>query len=421
MFYEDPYAHIFEAIVTDVQNVKVIENGAEIEKTELALDKTCFYPESGGQISDTGTIEGEAVEYVHEFKNVAGDYIIHHRLKKAFDLKPGATVKCSIDSELRIRNMQNHTGQHILSESFIRTHDLHTISMHMGLDYMSIDLAVSDKFGASLPKNFKLDKKIIEDAENMANSIIRKALDVKTFYVNKAELSNYKLRKTPELEDDSVRIVEIGGFDVSLCCGTHVKNTGEIGIIKVISQEKAGGAVRIKFLCACQCFEDYRKKNYILSESSEMLSIAFSDLPKTIEKINQENKAIAKSRAELFDKYFAEFASGLCAGKHIENGIYLSECPDFDFNEISKMAQIFSKAQGSFGFILIKTDQAAGTFRFILGKTASYPRDVKQIFSEISVEFSIKGGGSQLVVQGGSVETRMLADFTKKVKERLSL
>ncbi len=416
LYYENPYLSTFESPVVSARNY----GEADGLKTELILERTCFYPESGGQTADRGAVQGIGVESVFEEKSPSGETVIVHRLERALDITAGDTVKCEIDFDARFQNMQDHTAQHILSEAFIKTADLHTQSMHMGSDYMTIDLAVTSKHGRIDAKNFRLDRAILDAAETLANSIIHKNLKIESFFAPKTELGAYNLRKTPELEDDTVRLVSIKGYDNSLCCGTHLSSTGEAGAIKIIGQQKANNAVRIKFVNGMKALADYRNKNYIISDASEYLSIDYSDLLKSIERLNAENKALAKKKSELADLLCHATAERLSEGKYIENGIYWHEPADTEFGELTRMGQIFSKAPGSFGFVLINRDPAAGFFRFVIGKTAPYAGDVKKVFGEITAVFNIKGGGSALVSQGGNIASERLEEFKKLVKTGFS-
>ena len=189
LYYEDPYMKKNDAVVIKTREYKCAgENGAEISKSEIITDKTCFYPEGGGQTADRGTINGLEVDSVYEEKDENGCAVIVHRLGGPCAIKPGDVAVCEIDFDARFQNMQDHTAQHILSEAFIRTADLHTISMHMGSEYMTIDLLVTEKHGRISEKNFKLDRAILDNAENLANSILHQNLKVRSRQIGRAHV-----------------------------------------------------------------------------------------------------------------------------------------------------------------------------------------------------------------------------------------
>jgi len=444
MFYESRYESVFSASVISVDKPE----GAGVEALDVVLDRTLFYPEGGGQVCDTGKIAGFDVESVFEKEDDSGAASIYHRIvaNNGAALKKGDSVKCEVDFKRRFQNMQDHTGQHVLSEAFIRTAGLNTVSMHMGAEYMTIDLAVENP-----PKNFKLEKNVIEAAEDMANETVFRDLEVKTFFISKAELSMYSLRKTPELKDENVRLVDIFKYDTSLCCGTHVSRTGEIGMIKVIGQEKVNQGVRIKFVCGARALADYRIKNTILSEIAESLSVKNTELKKAFEKMTDENKALSKAKADLFEKYYSRLSEDLCAkmpiqshtseapgkalpsdgvigdltaGKGIERSVYFDQADGLSYQDIVRVGQIFSKAPGKFAFALAKIEQqpdGAKTFRFVIGRTASHPVDMKALFAEISAAYTIKGGGSPQVVQGGNIPAGKLEEFKAFIVGKLGI
>ena len=426
LYYDDLYCRKNESKVISAADFKCTgESGEEIIKTEIVLEATCFYPESGGQVSDRGLINGAGVEYVYERKNADGENEIVHRLCSRVDISPGDKALCELDFAFRFQNMQDHTSQHILSESFIRTAGLHTISMHMGADYMTIDVIPDKNCVPAESKNFKFDSAIVDETETLANSIVHQNLKVVSFLTPASGLDKYFLRKRPALEDEMVRLVSIEGFDNSLCCGTHLAHTGEAGAIKIIGRQKANNAMRIKFVAGMKALLDYRRKNYILLSAAEYLSADYSDLLKSVEKLNHENKTLAKRKSELVDSYYSKIAEELNGGKYLENGIYWFEPSDMHYAELSRIAQIFSKAPGNFCFVMINNEAAVGglqggAFRFIIGRARGGAGDVKNLFATLAGRFNIKGGGNELIVQGGNIESSKIDEFKKIVKEGLA-
>lgn len=417
LFYEDPYLKKNDAVVLAAREYK--SGGANVPVAELITDRTCFYPEGGGQISDRGDINGESVECAYEEKDADGGTVIVHRMAAPSSIKAGDRVTCEIDFGARFQNMQDHTAQHILSEAFIRTADLHTVSMHMGSEFMTIDLLVTEKHGRVNEKNFRLDRGVLEAAEDLANSVVQRDLPVVSRIIDKNALAGVSLRKMPDLPDEKVRLVSAEGFDNSLCCGTHLSSTGQAGIIKIIGQQKANNAVRIKFVSGMRALADYRKKHYVLADAAEYLSIENSELMRSIERLDAENRSLAKKKNELFDAFYALVARGLGEGTLLDNGVYWSEPEGMEYGEMARMGQIFSKAEGCFGFVLTAPD-ASGTFRFIIGRTAKYPRDAKKAFAAVAAAFGAKGGGSPMVAQGGGIDRSRFEEFKNFVRTEFS-
>jgi len=221
---------------------KVIKIDEKDGLWRIYLDSTAFYPTSGGQLFDTGTLNEQAI---CEVLNENGD--IAHIMKTVPDFKSGQTVLGKIDPERRRDNKQKHTGQHILSRSFIETCEAVTVSAHLGEEDSTIDL---DASGLT-------DEQIVM-AENLANDIIYKNRPVRMEFVSGDELAKYPLRKIPADKKDQYRLIIIEDFDWSACGGTHCNSTGEVGVIKITGQEKIRGCLRFHFLTGWIALEDYR-------------------------------------------------------------------------------------------------------------------------------------------------------------------
>lgn len=413
LYYEDSRIFDFEASA-----VSVADAPDKPGFIAVVLDRTCFYPEGGGQVADAGTIGGIAVAGVLE----SPDGSVVHLLPSdpQTPLRAGAPVSCSVDGRSRLQNMRDHTGQHILSESFIRTGGCHTVSMHMGAEYMTIDLAVPAAAGV---KNFRLSKEAVDAAEDMANETVRADLEVSTRVVDRTGLSEFSFRKMPDLPDGSFRVVRVGDFDTSLCCGTHVARTGEIGLIKVVGQEKVPSGVRVKFLTGARALADYRIRAETTDDIAASMSIRPADIKAAVERLEAENRALSKSRGDYFDRYHAMAAARLAAGEGVTRGFFFDEPADLSWQDVTRAGQIYSKACGAFAFVLIRREDAPGSkaFRFVAGRSAGHAADMKAFFAAASSAFKVKGGGSVQVVQGGLVDVSRLDEFKAFAAERLSV
>ena len=234
LFYENPYQTEFTA---EVINVIEKENKYHIE-----LNETYFYPEGGGQPSDTGYINGAAVTYVYE-ENAK----IYH----VVDVKPLKIhkVKCSIDFDLRYDYMQQHLGQHILSACISNLFNATTIGFHLGVNSTSIDL---DKI---------INSDEIKMAEKKANKIILDNINIEVLYPTNSELKKLSIKKIPVKIGEKIRIVKIGDLDVNPCCGIHPRSTIEVQLIKIIKFEKYKTGIRIEFICGVRAVSDYDLKH----------------------------------------------------------------------------------------------------------------------------------------------------------------
>lgn len=244
-------------------NARIMENKFKDNKFYVKLNKTIFYPHmSGGQIGDEGSIDGIEVLDVYEKK----DDIIHV-LK---DLPKGEHVELSINWDIRFRNMQQHTGQHILSNAFYKLFDFKTLSFHMGENSNFIDIDT----------NF-LNENIIEKIESYANRIVFSNFEISNYIVDKEYISNLPLRGTSTKKND-IRIVEINSLDFCVCDGTHHRRTGEVGLIKLMNWYKIKENYRVEFVCGVKALEDYQLKNSIIMELRKSLNVNINDIVDTI-------------------------------------------------------------------------------------------------------------------------------------------
>ncbi len=261
-YYNDPYTTEFEATVTDCYE----RDG----KPVVLLDNSYFYPTSGGQEHDNGYIgESEVTDVVEENGRII------HMVTKALDKGP---VSCRIDRERRIGNMQQHTGQHILSAAFDNLFGIATVSSRLGEYAGTIDLSRTPS------------ESEVSLAVETANSIIRENRPVAVRYAESDELATLNLRKAPKVEG-TVRIVDVQDFDKSPCGGTHCTHTSEIGVILTGSLEKIKSSLtRIEFFCGQRALKRYYEVFGSALESSKLLSSGVDDLPPAVEKIKAQLK-----------------------------------------------------------------------------------------------------------------------------------
>ena len=233
LYYQTPYVKSFMCTVERCE--------ASGKGTWLAvLNQTGFYPEGGGQPSDTGTLNQVPVLSVHE----KGEEILH---ELASPLEPGTLAEGIIDWQKRYDNMQQHTGEHILSGLVHRFYGYENVGFHMGAEEVTVDF------------NGMITADGLDRLEDAANQIVYDNVPVHTLYPAKEELASIDYRSKKELSGQ-VRIIEIPGGDVCACCGTHVENTGEVGIIKIRGMIHYKGGVRISMLCGRRALLDYRNR-----------------------------------------------------------------------------------------------------------------------------------------------------------------
>ncbi len=297
LYYADSYCTSFEANLTSMTTV----NGAPA----AILDRTCFYPTSGGQPHDTGTLGGAAVLDVIVRES---DGEVLHVLNRALG---GGRVSGQVDWARRFDHMQHHTGQHILSRAFEQLAGAETVGFHMSPDSMTIDLDRPDLAPAT-----------VDVAEDLANQIVTEDRPVRAWFPADDELAALALRKVPDVEG-RFRVVAIEGFDVNACGGTHVARTGAVGLIKVLRTERRGDILRVEFRCGARALRDYRLKNALLHQIAAELTTGFAELPAALTRLRDENKALRRDLRQAQALALAHEAETLWAAGEQIGGVRL--------------------------------------------------------------------------------------------------
>jgi alanyl-tRNA synthetase len=271
LYYTDAGVLEFDARVVDVRDL----NG----KTAIVLDRTAFYPTSGGQPFDTGTLgEARVVDVVD-----AGDEILH-----IVDgpLATGTDVRGVIDAARRLDHMQQHTGQHVLSAAFDRLFQNRTLSFHMGADVSTIDLAKVQS------------AEDVERAVDDANRVVWENRPVTVRFASADEARTMGLRKE-SIREGELRLVDVTDCDLSACGGTHVPSTGTIGVVAVTATEKFKGGLRVSFVCGNRALRSFRALRDSVAGSVRALSVLPAELPAAIQKLQAESKTLRKRGTDL--------------------------------------------------------------------------------------------------------------------------
>jgi len=275
LYYQDSRLLEFDARVIDLRER---EDGA----VAVTLDRTAFYPTGGGQPNDLGTLgEAQVVDCID-----AEDEGVLHVVVGPVP-QPGDTVHGKVDWLHRLDHMQQHTGQHILSAALVKLFDAPTRSFRVLAQQCEIDVELQDPTDAR-----------IEAAVDLANQIIWENRPIGILNVTSAEASSLPLRKEPARAGD-LRVIEIDGFDLTPCGGTHARATGEVGIIAVRSWERAKGLTRIQFMAGIRVLNDYRHANRTATEVSVVFSAGRDDAPGLVTRLIEENKRLSRRVREL--------------------------------------------------------------------------------------------------------------------------
>lgn len=364
LFYKDPYLMECEAEVKDIIN----KDG----KTLVVLDRSPFYPEGGGQPSDTGEINGIKVLYVYEEK----DIIYHHVEKEPEDKK----VLCKVDFNRRFDHMQQHSGEHLLSGAILKLYNGNNKGFHLGEDYVTIDIDIDG-----------MTDEMIERIEEEVNSYIYNNAEFCTYVVSKEESKKFPLRKQINVDED-LRVVEVKDMDCCPCCGTHVLRTGEIGIVKILKHERYKGMTRIYLKCGNRALKDFQNKQNVITNLNRHLSSEESNL---VQRVEAQSLEIEKLTRELnsFKKMLAENEAKNIISTE-DSKVVVRRYEDKSFEDI----QLIGSELGSKNYVLILSSLSDKKILFI--NNSDLDISCGKLFKDNIKEFNGKGGGNAKRAQG---------------------
>lgn len=362
LYYEDCHLRRFTAVVLRCEKG---EKGYRV-----LLDRTAFYPESGGQASDTGTLDGVRVLHAHE----EGETVIH--LCDA-PLEAGSTVEGSIDWDRRFDLMQQHSGEHMVSGIIHERYGAHNTGFHMGADCITID------FDTEIPAGD------LSAIEAQVNAAVWRDLPLRCFWPSPEELPGVVYR-TKKALPWPVRIVQIPGVDSCACCGVHVASTGEIGLVKLLSCVRFRGGSRIELLCGKRAF-DYLNAVW---QQNALVSRAFSAKPtETGAAAQKVNELIAQQKyrvAGLENQVFETIARG-CEGK--ENVLLFQ--PGLDSQLVRRLADLAAERVSGTAAVFSGEDGRGYAYALV-----SRSADLKELCQAMNRALSGRGGGKDGFCQG---------------------
>ena len=381
LYYTDPTLAEFEAKVTAISSSP---------KTAVILDRTAFYPASGGQIFDTGWLSaGDQKLHVVEVADSEDGEILHYIEGDSTGITPGALVQGAIDQPRRRDHMQQHSGQHVLSAAFLSLFNMPTVSFHMGDESCTIDLQTPG-----------LTQEQLEKAERRANEIVMLDVPVGIRFTSLAEAQTLGLRKIPPDVGDELRLIDIQGFDLTACGGTHVGRTGEIGAILLRKFEKVKQGMRVEFVCGERAVRTARRDFATLTHAAALFSAQIYDLPAQITKLQDENKALAKQEKRSQEEVAALMATQL-VGEAQQVGaarVVKRFFPDRDINFVKLLAQ---KVTANPGFVALVAS-GSGQPGVVFAQSAGGAFNMGAILKEALAAVGGRGGGSKDLAQGGA-------------------
>jgi alanyl-tRNA synthetase len=404
LYYHDSFLYDFEAEISEI---------ADSPRPALILDRSAFYPTSGGQIHDTGTITaGDTQLKVTEVADTEDGRIVHYfEAERDFDkatLKPGTHIHARIDSFRRRDHMQQHSGQHVLSAAFIRLYDIHTVSFHMADDYCSIDLDTPT-----------LTKEQVESAERLANEIILENHPVEIRFVAREEIEKLGLRKPPKTDRDELRIIDIRDVDVSACGGTHVNQTGQIGCILLRKFEKVRQGWRVEFVAGQRAVSTARKDYIALTETAEFFSAHIYDVPLQAHKSLEEIRSLRKQREQSLEELASAQATTILAETPETNGrkVVVRTFADREMNFLKLMAQKLTRSASNVVALLASTSPQPS---LVFAQSSGQPFDMSALLKQAMATLGGRGGGSKDMAQGGITNVEGIEAAVKQVAASLN-
>jgi len=402
LYYHDSFLCEFDAEVLDI--------GADSESRPVViLDRTAFYPTSGGQIFDTGWIRPSQTSNKLRVADVTerGGGQILHVLDNAGSLQKGSRVHGQIDIDRRRDHMQQHSGQHVLSAAFVRLFNLPTVSFHMGAESCSIDLDTKQLTAAQ-----------VEAAEALANDVVMQNRDVSIRFVTQEGAQSLGLRKIPLVERDQLRLIDVHDFDLTACGGTHVSATGQIGCILLRKIEKTRQGWRIEFVCGKRAVATARRDYSVLAESGGLLSSHIWDIPQQVRKLQEEARAARKSGEHLLEELADLYASRLL-GETPETGsrkIIIRTFPDRDLTFIKLLAQKLTRQSAGVIALLGTTSEPPA---LVFAQSPEQPFDMGGLMKDALARLGGRGGGSRDMAQGGPTQVEGLEAALNEIAARL--
>jgi alanyl-tRNA synthetase len=382
LYYTDSYLVEFDAVVRDVQ--------PQGDRWKIVLDRTAFYPTSGGQPFDLGTLDEASVVDVFDQE----DGTIGHLVDR--ELEINSRVRGHVEWGRRFDHMQQHTGQHLLSAAFEREAGARTLSFHLGTAASTIDL----------DKELTADQ--IARVEEAANGVLWEDREICVKFVTASEAAKLPLRKEPVREGD-LRIVEINDYDLSACGGTHVKSTGAIGVIAISGAERFKGGLRVEFVCGRRALSQFRSLKSSMSGSVRLLSVLPEELPSAIEKLQVAGRSQQKLQEGLYERLAGHESQSLAASAERIGAVnaVLSAVSGWDANGLKKLASSIAARPATIAVLVTAESPAL----VVVCRSQDLSIDAGSVLKKLIDQFGGRGGGKGAMAQGGGLSGEPSAIF----------
>lgn len=369
LYYNDPYLLEFDATILETKPMR--------DRIGVVLDRTAFYPTSGGQPHDSGVINEAAVLDCIDEEDAG---IVVHVVDREL---PAGPAHCRIDAVRRADHMQQHSGQHVLSQAFVELFHWPTVSFHLGAVTCTIDLPAE-----------AISRDQAEGAEDLANRIVRDNRNVAVRYLTQENIAEAGLRK-PTQRTGEIRVIDISGFDRSACGGTHVRMTGEIGPILVTGLERAKKQTRVQFICGDRVLRYARQANRTLETISQTISAPPFETATAVRTIWDEHQTARKTIEDLESQLMDHEARAF----PVENGLAIGTFKNRGIEKLKVLAVNICSRPGVVALLGDEGDQ----LRVIFARSADVTADMNALLKKTLEHFGGRGGGRPNLAQGGGL------------------
>ena len=386
LYWHDSHMTQFSAQVVDC----FVHHGDRV----VVLDQSAFYPGGGGQPHDTGAINAVRVLTV----SLADNGCLLHHLEGDVPFKVGEMVTGEVDWPRRLEMLQQHTGQHILSQAFWQLYGAETRGFRIFQQVAEIDLTLDGS-----PDELIV---AIERAEELANAVVFEDRVVRLHTVTPVEAAQLPLRKE-SFNTDCVRVVEIADFDWSSCGGTHAQRTGEVGLIVVRSWERAKRMTRVQFVCGGRALRDYRTANQTATSIAGRLSVGRDEALVAVVRLLEEHKKLARRVRTLVELAAQAEAQALLEATPVTHGarIIVHIFEDRDFDDVKLLAHRLVAYHSVLVLLAARTRE---TVRLVFARSADLPVDVHRLLHGACERLGGRGGGKPDFAQGGGTRSAEL-------------
>jgi alanyl-tRNA synthetase len=392
LYYHDSFLREFDA--------RVISCEREGDRWKIVLDRTAFYPTSGGQPHDTGKLGGVEIVEVADAEN---NKVVHYA---PAEIAVGP-VRGQIDWTRRLDHMQQHTGQHLLSAAFIELFQFPTVSFHLGTEISTIDLEAPS-----------VSARHLEDAERRTNQIILEDRVVSIRFGTAEELAEAGIRKKVEREG-VLRAIEVEGFDRQPCGGTHLARTGQAGLLLVRKIERRRESWRVEFVCGFRALAAARGDYATLAKAAELLSCGLPDVPAMLAKIVEERRAQHAAVKRLEEQLAVHEARVLlAASKAVAPGDVRKIVAALDGASAAYLSLVAAKIAAESGVVVLLASRSSGHAVFAQSKGGA--RDMGSLLRTTLGEFGGKGGGAKDFAQGSLAEVARVDAFLARALQQLA-